>query len=96
MDIVKASEGGKLTITVTGRLDTVPTPRLERELALEGVTELLFDIAGVEYVSSAGLRLFLMAQKTMAKQGSMAIRGARPVVREVFDITGFSGILTLI
>ena len=96
MDIVKTSEGGKLTITVTGRLDTVTTPQLERELALEGVTELLFDIAGVEYVSSAGLRLFLMAQKAMAKQGSMAIRGARPVVREVFDITGFSGILTLI
>ena len=96
MDIVKTSEGGKLTITVTGRLDTVTTPQLERELALDGVTELLFDIAGVEYVSSAGLRLFLTAQKTMAKQGSMAIRGARPVVREVFDITGFSGILTLI
>ena len=96
MDIAKNLDAGRLTITVTGRLDTVTTPQLERELDLNGVTELLFDIAGVEYVSSAGLRLFLTAQKTMAKQGSMTIRGARPVVREVFDITGFSAILTLV
>lgn len=96
MDIAKNLEAGKLTVTVTGRIDTVTTPQLERELDLNGVTELLFDISGVEYVSSAGLRLFLTAQKTMAKQGSMAIRGASPVVREVFDITGFSDILTLI
>lgn len=96
MDIAKTSDGSRLAITVTGRLDTVTTPQLERELNLDGVTELLFDISGVEYVSSAGLRLFLMAQKTMAKQGSMAIKGACPVVREVFDITGFSGILTLV
>ena len=96
MDIAKNLDAGRLTITVAGRLDTVTTPQLERELDLNGVTELLFDIAGVEYVSSAGLRLFLTAQKTMAKQGSMTIRGARPVVREVFDITGFSAILTLV
>lgn len=96
MDITKNADGGKLQIVLTGRLDTVTSPQLERELDLAGVTDLEFEISGVEYVSSAGLRLFLTAQKTMMKQGTMVIKGACPVVREVFDITGFSDILTLV
>ena len=96
MEILKQQEGEKLTITLKGRLDTTTAPELEKELALAGVKELVFEIAGLDYVSSAGLRLFLSAHKTMLKQGEMTIAGAVPVVREVFDITGFSDILNLV
>ena len=96
MNIVKKTEGGKLTITLTGRLDTVTAPQLEAELNLADVEEVLFDISGIDYVSSAGLRLFLSVQKTMAKQGKMSILGAQPVVKEVFDMTGLSGVFDLI
>ncbi len=95
MDIEKKSEGNKLTIGLKGRLDTVTAPQLEGELALAGVEEVVFDISGLDYVSSAGLRLFLSVQKTMAKQGKMTIFGAKPVVKEVFDMTGLSGIFNL-
>ncbi len=96
MEIVKKSEGTKLTITLKGRLDTVTAPQLEGELALTGVEEVLFDISGLDYVSSAGLRLFLSVQKTMAKQGKMTISGAQPVVKEVFDMTGLSDVFNLV
>lgn len=96
MEIKKNLEGTKLTIALTGRLDTVTSSQLEAALAYDGLTELVFDIEGLEYVSSAGLRLFLSAQKVMNKQGTMTIRGAQPVVKEVFDITGFSDIFTLV
>ncbi len=96
MDIVKKTEGTKLTITLTGRLDTVTAPQLEGELNLTGVEEVVFDISGLDYVSSAGLRLFLTVQKTLAKQGKMTISGAQPVVKEVFDMTGLSDIFNLI
>ena len=94
-DIEKKADGSKLVVTLAGRLDTVSAPQLEGELDLAGVEELVFDVGGVDYVSSAGLRLFLAAQKTMAKQGSMSILGAQRVVREVFDMTGLSGILNI-
>jgi len=96
MEIIQNADSGKLTVTLNGRLDTVTAPELEKVLVLDGVTELVFDVAGLEYVSSAGLRLFLSAHKRMIKQGGMTISGARPVVREVFDITGFSDIFTLV
>ena len=96
MEILKTLEGTKQTITLKGRLDTITAPQLEQELKYDGLTELVFEIADLDYVSSAGLRLFLSAQKVMAKQGQMVIKGAKPVVKEVFDITGFSDILTLI
>ena len=95
MDIVKTKEGEKLVVVLNGRLDTVTAPQLEAELDLSGVKELVFDIAGLDYVSSAGLRLFLSSQKTMSKVGTMVIRGAKPIVKEVFDITGFTDILTI-
>ncbi len=97
MTISQNKEGSKLTITLEGRLDTTTAPELETELktALDGVTELVFDIKDLAYISSAGLRVLLSAQKVMNKQGSMVIRGASEDVMEIFDVTGFVDILTI-
>lgn len=95
MDINKEKNDSKLTIRLKGRLDTQTSPLLASELSLEGITELVFDLSELEYVSSAGLRVFLTAHKTMMAQGEMIIMNAAPVVKEVFEITGFIDIFTL-
>lgn len=95
MEIKKVVDGTKLTLTPIGRVDTLTAPELEAALVLEGMTELVFDLAELEYISSAGLRVLLSAQKTMNKQGTMAVLQPRPAVKEVFDITGFSDIFTI-
>jgi anti-anti-sigma factor len=97
LNIKKNGEGEKLTIELGGRLDTTTSPLLEKEYAdcLNGVTELAFDFSELEYISSAGLRVLLAAQKIMNKQGSMVIRSASDEIKEIFDVTGFSDILTL-
>ncbi len=95
MEITKTREGEKLTVALKGNLDTVTAPQLEGELKLDGVKELVLDISEVAYVSSAGLRVFLSACKTMTKQGTMSIQGAQPAVMDVFRITGFSTIFHL-
>ncbi len=97
MNITQSKEGSKLTIGLEGRLDTTTAPQLETELktALEDVTELVFEIKDLAYISSAGLRVLLSAQKVMNKQGSMVIRGASEEVMEIFDVTGFVDILTI-
>ncbi len=97
MTINKVTEGDKLTISLEGRLDTTTAPQLDTEVKslTEDVKELAFDFANLEYISSAGLRVILSAQKTMNKQGSMVITNASDEVKEVFDITGFSDILTI-
>lgn len=97
MTINKISEGSRLTIVIEGRLDTNSSPKLEAELrqSVSGVTELVFDFSGVEYISSAGLRVLLAAQKVMNRQGSMKLTGVSADVMEVFEITGFSDILTI-
>ncbi len=97
MNITQSKEGSKLTIGLEGRLDTTTAPQLEAELktALEGITELVFEIKDLAYISSAGLRVLLSAQKVMNKQGSMVIRGASEEVMEIFDVTGFVDILTI-
>ena len=97
MTISQNKEGSKLTITLEGRLDTTTAPELESELktALDGITELVFEIKDLAYISSAGLRVLLSAQKVMNKQGSMVIRGASEEVMEIFDVTGFVDILTI-
>ena len=97
MTIEKKLDGSVLDIALQGRLDTTTSPQLENELktALEGVTELIFDLAGLEYISSAGLRVLLSAQKTMNKQGSMTIRNVNSDVMDVFDVTGFVDILNI-
>ena len=96
MDIAKKTEGGRTIISVTGRVDTTTAPELDAGLKLEGTETLTLDLSGVPYMSSAGLRCLLVAQKKMmAGGGSLTIAGLQPAVREVLDITGFSGILTL-
>lgn len=97
MTITKKQDGGAMTIALEGRLDTTTAPELESEIksALDGVTALTFDLAKLDYISSAGLRVLLLAQKTMNKQGKMKLIKASEIVREVFDVTGFSDILTI-
>ena len=93
MQINKNQEDGKLTLAPIGRVDTITSPELEAAIVLDGVEELVFDLAQVDYISSAGLRVLLSAQKKMAGK-SMKIANAKPAVKEVFDITGFSDIFT--
>lgn len=97
MTVNQIPEGKKLTIVISGRLDTNSSPKLEAVLrqSVSGVTELVFDFSGVEYLSSAGLRVLLAAQKVMNRQGSMKLIGVSAEVMEVFEITGFSDILTV-
>lgn len=97
MTIEKKLAGDALTIVVAGRLDTQTAPELESELdaTLPGVKDLTFDMTGLEYVSSAGLRVILKAQKVMNAQGAMKLTGVNDNIMEVFDITGFLDILTI-
>lgn len=97
MTIHQNNNGSKLTFALEGRLDTTTAPQLEKELrqAVEGVTDLTFDLAALEYISSAGLRVLLAAQKIMNKQGEMVIRNANESIIEIFEVTGFSDILTI-
>ena len=97
MNIVKNLDGSKLSLAVEGRLDTTTAPELEKELAesVEGVSELVFDLNALDYISSAGLRVLLAAQKRMNKQGSMVIRNAKEDIMDIFEVTGFCDILTI-
>ena len=97
MEIKTKAEGTKLTIAVSGRVDTVTAPDLEAGLKFDDATCVVIDLKDVPYMSSAGLRLLLTAHKTMlAKGGELQIAGVQPSVKEVLDITGFSDILNLI
>lgn len=97
MTIEKKINNESATLIVSGRLDTQTAPELENELdsVLSGLKELTFDFANLEYVSSAGLRVILKAQKAMNAQGSMKLTGVNDSIMEVFDITGFLDILTI-
>ena len=97
MKINKIANGSKLTIALEGRLDTSTAPDLEKEIksCLNGVTDLTFDFSQLEYISSAGLRVLLAAQKMMNKQGNMTITGSSEDILEIFEVTGFSDILTI-
>ena len=97
MTINKTTEGSSLTLSLEGRLDTNTAPELESVLteALAGVTELIFDFEKLQYISSAGLRVLLSAQKCMNKQGKMKILHASAAIMEIFEVTGFSDILTI-
>ncbi len=97
LNTTKTIENGKAVFMLEGRLDTVSAPGLEEMLkeSLDGVTELTLNFEKLEYISSAGLRVLLWAQKAMNKQGSMEIRGVNETVMEIFDVTGFSDILTI-
>lgn len=97
MTISKTRNGGELTIALSGRLDTNTAPELEFALkeSIDGVERLIFDMEKLEYVSSAGLRVLLSAQKVMNAQGQMKVRHVNELIMEVFDITGFTDILTI-
>lgn len=97
MTITKTQNGSELTVVVEGRLDTMTAPELEKELneVIEGVTALSFDLEKLDYVSSAGLRVLLSAQKKMNKQGEMKLVHVNETIMEIFEVTGFSDILTI-
>ena len=97
LNITKKSEAEKLTVALEGRLDTTTSPELEKSLheSLTGIEELVMDFSGLEYISSAGLRVLLSAQKLMMKQGSMKVTHVSETVMEIFEVTGFVDILTI-
>lgn len=97
MKMNQIQEGSTLKVEIEGRLDTATSPQLEAALleVIDDVKELIFDFSKLEYISSAGLRILLMMQKKMMKQGSMVIRHVNEIVAEVFEVTGFSDILTI-
>ena len=97
MTITKKQDDTALLIALEGRLDTTTSPELEKELkeSLPGVTDLTLDLDKLEYISSAGLRVLLAAQKTMSKQGEMKLVNVNEIIMEIFEITGFSDILTI-
>ena len=97
LNIKKSTNENGLTVVLTGRLDTTTAPELEKELkaSLDGVTTLVIDMTALEYISSAGLRVLLSAQKTMNKQGEMKVVHVGERIMEIFEVTGFSDILTI-
>jgi len=97
MKISKTQSEKELTIALEGRLDTVTAPELEKELkdTLDQADSLTLDFSGLEYISSAGLRVMLSAHKAMQGKGGMKIIHVNEIVREVFDVTGFSDILDI-
>ncbi|MBE5909574.1 STAS domain-containing protein [Pseudobutyrivibrio sp.] len=97
LNITNAKDGDKLIVELEGRLDTTTSPQLEENMSeqLGGVTQLTFDLAKLEYISSAGLRVLLSSQKTMNKQGEMIVKNVSEEVQEIFEVTGFSDIFTI-
>ena len=97
MTIEKNLNGTELNLKVIGRLDTTTAPDLEKEISssVEGVEKLVLDFVELDYLSSAGLRVLLQAQKTMNKQGEMIVRNVNDTISEIFEVTGFSDVLTI-
>ncbi len=97
LKIKKTLEESSLRLELKGRLDTTSSPQLEEELksSLDGVTSLVFDLKDLEYISSAGLRVLLSAQKVMNRQGQMKLIHVNDVINEIFEVTGFTDILTI-
>lgn len=96
MNINKKQDEGRLTLRVEGRLDTNSSPELEAELKLDGVKEVVFDFGGLEYISSAGLRVLMMAHRAMtACGGRMTVVNPNAIVKGVFDMTGMSDVFNV-
>lgn len=97
LNITKKIEGKNLTFTLDGRLDTITAPQFETELkgSIDGVVLLVLDFEKLEYISSVGLRILLYAQKIMNVQGEMKILHVNKAVMEIFDMTGFTEVLTI-
>lgn len=97
MEITKSLKDKSLTLSIAGRLDTTTAPQFEKAIdeSISGVTALIIDMKNLEYISSAGLRVILKAQKAMNSQGSMKLVNVNDMIMDVFDITGFLDILTI-
>ena len=97
MTIHAKKNGTALEVALTGRLDTMTSPELEKELneQLDGAETLVFDFTELEYISSAGLRVLLSAHKKMSDKGGMKVKNINEIVREVFEVTGFTDILNI-
>lgn len=97
MTVEKTLNGAELNIKVAGRLDTTTAPELEKELteSISGAEKLALDFADLEYLSSAGLRVLLQAQKIMNKQGEMVVKNVNETIMEIFEVTGFTDFLTI-
>ncbi len=96
MEIFKSEVDGNLTLTLKGRLDTITAPQLENELGnLADLKSLVIDCEDLEYISSAGLRLILKIYKALKDKGDFRLIHVAPLVKEVFDITGFSDVMNL-
>ena len=98
MTIKKELKGKELAVELEGRLDTISAPELETQLkdSLDGVEKLTLDFSKLEYISSAGLRVLLSTQKRMNSQGSMAVTHVNETIMEIFEVTGFNDILTIV
>ena len=98
MTIKKELKGKELAVALEGRLDTITAPELETELkgSLDGVEKLTLDFSKLEYISSAGLRVLLSTQKRMNTQGSMTVANVNATIMEIFEVTGFNDILTIV
>jgi len=97
MEIIKNVNSTELSIAVQGRVDTTTAPQLDKEVkdSIDGITTLTFDLTELEYISSAGLRVLLAAQKIMNKQGSMVVKNVKEEIMEIFEVTGFDSILDI-
>ena len=97
MTITKERNDNVLKIVLEGRLDTMTAPQLEAEVrdGLQDVEQLIFDFSELEYISSAGLRVLLMAEKSMAQKGGMKVVHVNEIIMEIFEITGFTTILDI-
>ena len=97
MEIGKKLEGTRLTVTLSGELNTVTAPELEASLSedLKTIDEIVFDMEDLSYITSSGLRVLLVCQQELEERGGVTIRSASPVIREVIEVTGFDSILTL-
>ena len=97
MEIGKKLEGARLTVTLSGELNTVTAPELEASLSedLKTIDEIVFDMEDLSYITSSGLRVLLVCQQELEERGGVTIRSASPVIREVIEVTGFDSILTL-
>lgn len=97
MNITKELKGNELIVSLDGRLDTESAPSLEKVVTteLQGVTKLVFDFKDIIYVSSAGLRVILLAQKTMAGKGELTLRNVSKDVMDIFELTGFNDLLNI-
>ena len=97
LNINKKAENSKLTIALEGRVDTTTAPELDQAVksSMDGISELVLDLKKLDYISSAGLRVLLSAQKAMNKQGQMKLCNVNETIMEIFEVTGFSDILTI-